>query len=119
MFFSIESECTKSTKQPCQGNIKLIAHCLVISLCTTFLRWTLPTPWAAERLVLTHDLFTTPGLVLSHLNSIAKPLNHKFFPSGTAVDVLHIIGSGLEVACCIVRLRDEDVVLCAIINRLI
>ena len=83
------------------------------------LRWTLPAPWATERLGLTHCLFTTPGLVLSHLNSIAKPLNHKFFPSGTTVDVLHIIGSGLEVACCIVRLRDEDVVLCAIINRLI
>lgn len=58
-------------------------------------------------------------LFLSHLNALTQAFNLKLLASAAAVDVLHIIGGGLEVRCGIVALGDEHVVLGTVVKRLV
>jgi len=58
-------------------------------------------------------------LLTNQAGTLTESLNHKLMALGPAVDVLHIIGGCLEVACRVVALRDEDVVVEPALQRLI
>jgi hypothetical protein len=58
-------------------------------------------------------------LLLGNLDTFPQTLNLKLLTGGASVDVLDVVGGGLEVAGGIVALGDEDVVLGTILKRLV
>lgn len=61
----------------------------------------------------------TNPLFLRHLETLAQALNLELLARGTLVDILHIVGGGLKVRSGVVALGDEDVVLAAVLKRLV
>lgn len=58
-------------------------------------------------------------LLLGDLQALPKALDLEFLASGTQVDILDVIRGRLEVRLGVVALGDEDVVLLAVVDRLI
>ena len=58
-------------------------------------------------------------LLLGDLDTFPQALNLELLTSGAAVDILDVVGGCLEVAGSIVALGDEDVVLGAVLKRLV
>lgn len=64
-------------------------------------------------------IFPLNLLIASDSDTLSQTLNLELLTSGTAVDILDIIGGSLKVACSVVALGDEHVVLGAVLNGLI
>jgi hypothetical protein len=62
---------------------------------------------------------TSNPLFLRHLETLSQALNLELLTRGTLVDILHVVGGGLKVRSGIVALGDEDVVLGAVLERLV
>lgn len=58
-------------------------------------------------------------IIADQIGSLSQPLNDELVALSPAVDVLHVICGGLEVAGGVVALGDEDVVINATFQRLI
>lgn len=67
----------------------------------------------------THIPSSTRLLLLRHLDALPETLHLELLASCAAVDVLDVVGGGLEVAGGVVALGDEDVVLGARLGGLV
>lgn len=64
-------------------------------------------------------LLLRPLLLGRHLEALPQALHLQLLAGAAAVDVLHIVGGGLKVRRGVVALGDEEVVLGAILQRLV
>jgi hypothetical protein len=58
-------------------------------------------------------------LITNQVGTLSQSFNNKVMTLCTAVDVFDVISSGLEVAGCVVALRDENVVVDTALQRLV
>lgn len=59
------------------------------------------------------------NLLIRHLDALSQTLNHKVLARTAAVNIPDILGCALKVTGCVVALGHEDVVLGAVIVRLV
>jgi len=58
-------------------------------------------------------------LLIRHIDTIPQAIHLQLLTGGASVDILDVVGGGLEVAGGVVALGDEEVVLGAICDRLV
>lgn len=58
-------------------------------------------------------------MLIRHIDALSQALNLKLLTSAAAVDILDVICGGLEVACGVVALGDEDIVIDTGARRLV
>ena len=58
-------------------------------------------------------------MLIRNIDALPQPFDLELLARGAAVDVLDVVGCGLEVAGGVVALGDEDVVFGAVVDRLV